>query len=215
MKPLKSAILTPSLLAATSAMLAVSPQSAHAAIVQINLNSTLTLTTNTLVPDVTGDGSADIALGTPDVQDINDVYKWVQVTIDMGFVKAIYAGDTEGHAAFSTVGTGTSDNWGMSEDTSVQARYLNQISVTDSRINGGATTQGYLEVIAEGSMFSGGPSITFGRFVYDNVNTTLDPSLVDVGSTYTTATFGAVPEPSSLGLLGLGAGLAWFRRRRA
>lgn len=210
-----SATLTPSLMALAGTMLAVSPQSAHAAIVQINLNSTLTLTTNTLVEDVTGDGNSDIVLGTPDQQDINDTFKWVQVTVNLGLLKSIYAGDTEGHASFSTVGSGTQpDAYGMNWDTSVRARYLNQITVTDPRINGGAATQGYLDVIAEGAMLSGGPSITFGRFVYDNANTTLAPESVDVDSNYATATFGAVPEPSSLGLIGLGACLAGLRRRR-
>lgn len=215
MKSLKSTILKPSFFALAGLVLAVSPGAARAAIVQINLNNTLTLTTNTLVADVTGDGNDDITLGTPDVQEINDVFKWVQVTIDLNLVRAIYAGDTDADAEFSSFGTGTANAYGMSEDTSVRARYLNQIVVTDSRINSGAATQGYLEIIAEGSVHSGGPSITFGRFVFNDVNTLLDPSSVDVDSNYTTASFGAVPEPSSLGLLGLAAGLAGLRRRRA
>ena len=89
-------------------------------------------------------------------------------------------------------------------------KYLNPVTFTDSRINGGLPTDGYLEVnsIAAGSTAN---SVTLTRFVFDDASTTR-PTGVSTTTPYTPAVL--IPEPSSLTLLALGAGGLLARRNR-
>jgi hypothetical protein len=90
-------------------------------------------------------------------------------------------------------------------------KYLNPISFSDTRINGGVSTLGYLEVHA----FNNSPgqhTVALTRLVFDDASTTLGTAGLSTSATYTT--WVAVPEPSSFGLLALGAGGLLARRRR-
>ena len=82
----------------------------------------------------------------------------------------------------------------------------------------GGTFQGFLEVNNTVGGVDTGVSIL--RFIYDDASSTLDLSAIDINTEYTsigtTSATGTtvIPEPSSLGLLALGAGGLALRRRR-
>jgi hypothetical protein len=78
----------------------------------------------------------------------------------------------------------------------------------DASINGGAKTEGFAEFTSTsvGSEYT----VTLHRLIFDHSNPIA--ATPDIGTTY--PTFGAIPEPSSLGLLALGAGGLLARRRR-
>jgi hypothetical protein len=101
------------------------------------------------------------------------------------------------------------------------AAYLNPITFTDQRINGGAPTGGWLQVNAYNTSATS-HTVELGRLIFDDESTTRPGfSAVPGAQTAWSAVPGAqtawsaVPEPSSLGLLALGAGGLLARRRRA
>ena len=210
--------LTQSLTTVTG-VLASTVVSSHAAVSTINqitLSSNLLSTNlNGLNADLTGDGTNDITLGAG-VADVGSAY----VSINGNNVRAarytIIDSSSNARvtfqvdAIFANGGVGVGAQSGLSLQN---IKYLNPISFTDARINGGATTQGYLEVNA----FNKSPlshTVALTRLVFDPNSTTMTTAGLSTGTTYTEWVAPVVPEPSSLGLLALGAGGLLARRRR-
>jgi PEP-CTERM motif len=173
--------------------------------VQITLTGNqLTNTTNSLNADVTGDGNNDFTIG------------FFNVLVGYGVGMGINAQSIRAYrfnvstfsldAQFAVGGVGT----GARGSGVPNIKYLNPISFTDSRINGGASTQGYLEV--NSYLLGASQTIALTRLVFDDASTTLGTGGLSTSSTYTEWT--PVPEPSSLALLALGAGGLAARRRR-
>ena len=105
---------------------------------------------------------------------------------------------------------------GVGESVSVGAgvqstSYLNPITFTDSRINGGAATEGWLQVNAFNTSATD-HTVELSRLIFDDASATR-PTFASIPGTQTE--FSAVPEPSSLGLLALGVGGLLLRRSRA
>ena len=170
----------------------------------------------TLNADVTGDGINDISINSASV--INDGSTvGVSFELNGGVVKAIVTSSSSFHAIAKFVplnenGVGVYKADGQQSVKNV--RYLNPISFTDARINGGASTQGYLEVNAFNTSFSS-HTVALTRLVFNPNSATMTTAGLSTGTTYTEWVAPAVvPEPSSLGLLALGAGGLLARRRR-
>jgi hypothetical protein len=94
----------------------------------------------------------------------------------------------------------------------VSVANLNPITFSDSRINGGAETEGWLEVYAFNTSTTD-HTAALTRLIFDDASTTR-PMFSSIPGAQTE--WGAIPEPSSFALLGLGAaGLIARRRRQA
>ena len=85
----------------------------------------------------------------------------------------------------------------------------------DSGVNGGAATSGWLDVVATGRGSGEFGRIEVLRFIFDDVVGSPAPTGVSHASAAFTEFGAAVPEPSGLGLLALGAVGVVARRRRA
>ena len=205
-------------LATASGALAASVAATQASTVQITLTGNkLTTSINTLNADLTGDGTADIAFGSPGQRiaghspgvsfQLNGIGSRLRAQFNTGS-----GGSYAVQAEFAGGGKGTIfENGGPKHDI----KYLNPITFTDARINGGASTQGYLEVNAFNTSKTL-HTIALTRLVFDNASTTLGTGGLSTSATYTTFVAVAVPEPSSFfGLLALGAGGLLARRRQA
>ena len=183
--------------------------SSQAALVQITLsgNQVSSNNGNTLVADITGDSLPDLVFAN--VQRRPGFYPAASVQINGGLVFASSSGSAaQGDAQFAVGGIGVAST--QIQSSGIDIKYLNPITFTDSRINGGSATQGYLEVnsrVVRGST----ASVVLTRLVFNDASTTLPGSGLGTGTTYTEWT--PVPEPSSLGLLALGAGGLLARRR--
>jgi len=193
----------------------------HAATVQITLTGNMISFNggNQLVTDITGDGTDDVTFSNDllgsNVAAINiNGYRanasfqvvTSRIYTASGSVVNSFSQFTAG-AQFANGGVGTPTAMGTSARN---IKYLNPVTFTDSRINGGLPTDGYLEVnsIAAGSTAN---SVTLTRFVFDDASTTR-PTGVSTTTPYTPAVL--IPEPSSLTLLALGAGGLLARRNR-
>ncbi|TAE73761.1 MAG: PEP-CTERM sorting domain-containing protein [Verrucomicrobia bacterium] len=189
--------------------------SANAAIVQITLsgnrlNSQFGNSFNALNADLTGDSTADITISGVNFDPIG-YGAIVLINGNRVSAQSFFTGSYQGvDAQFAGNGVGVAAAGGAPSS----AKYLNPITFIDSRINSGASTQGYLEVESRVSS-SGGitSSVTLTRLVFNDASTTLTPGGLGTGTTYTE--WAPVPETSSLGLLALGAGGLLARRRRA
>jgi hypothetical protein len=89
------------------------------------------------------------------------------------------------------------------------ASQLAPIQFSDSRINEGALSSGFVEIQA----FSFGKTLQINRLIFDDSSVNAPTGLTSASTGIPAWT--AVPEPSSLGLLALGAGGLLARRRRA
>jgi len=196
-----------------SGAVAATVASTQASVVQITLTGNkLTNSSDTLNADLTGDGTSDITFGGVEqkssavIAKINGgayVYAGLFVTINKAFYAAVAAFNPSGGVGRSFQSSPFKEN----------IKYLNPLSFTDARINGGALTQGYLEVNAFNTSYSQ-HTVALTRLVFDDASTTLGNSGLSTSATYTEFVAAAVPEPSSLGLLALGAGGLVARRRR-
>ena len=169
----------------------------------------LSLAGNNLNADVTGDGIDDINTTSFEAADGGSNGGYVSAVINGGAVNALISSN-DGcfvDAEFAPGGVGVR---GSSGATPTSIKYLNPISFTDARINGGESTQGYLEVHAFNTVSKHVVELT--RLVFNPNSTTMGTSGLSTSDTYTVWT--AVPEPSSFGLLALGAGGLFARRRR-
>jgi hypothetical protein len=94
--------------------------------------------------------------------------------------------------------------------TNLNITFLNPFTFADNRINSGSPTSVWLEVNSfnTSAVFQ---SIVLTRVIFDDASTTR-PSFTMIPGTQTE--WSAIPEPSSLGLLALGAGGLLARHRR-
>ncbi len=187
----------------------------HAATVQITLTGNMISGNggNQLNADLTGDSMDDVMFGST-------AYRagYAYAVVNGGAITARYS--VEGNwvdASFASGGVGRAYASGYGP---VSATYLNPITFSDSAINDGELTEGYLEVYAFVNSFAtirngieqiDGSVVQFTRLVFDDENTMRpDPMAVSTTEVYTEF----VPEPSSLVLLALGAGGLMARRKR-
>jgi|GEM_PF-2163751 len=206
--------LTQSLVTVTSALAAtVASTQAGVTLVQITLTGNQISTTggNTLNADVTGDGINDLVLVSPHTAVSHVAHNYgAFVTISGNRLSAqafIEGSSIKGNAQFAAGGVGTPN---ANDFSGFNIKYLNPVSFTDTRINGGALTQGYLEVNSI-DIPDQKATVALTRLIFDPLHTTMTTAGLSTGTSYTEF---AVPEPSSLGLLALGAGGLLARRRR-
>ena len=204
---------------------------------QITLTGNKISTTgNQLVADLTGDNVDDLRFGGTMIHTaIAGVYILEKGEArGGGWVSGYfgYQGRFAVHAVFVPGGAGT----GRVADalTPQSISYLNAIRFTDSRINGGQQTTGWLQVNAFNTS-SSNHTVELSRLIFDDASTTppgfasipgaqTEWGVSAVGGPYLSISAGkamidaaavsAVPEPSShLALLALGAGGLTLRRR--
>ncbi len=86
-------------------------------------------------------------------------------------------------------------------------------SITDDNVRGGLPTVGWLDVTATGRVSGEQGRVEWHRFIFDASTGVAPVGVSHADTAY--PEYVAVPEPSSLGLLALGAGGLLARRRRA
>ncbi len=86
-------------------------------------------------------------------------------------------------------------------------------TLVDTVVNGGAPTAGWLDVTATGRSPGELGRVDVHRFIFDDTGLGAPTGVAHADAAY--PEYGAVPEPSGLGLLALGAGGLLARRRRA
>jgi hypothetical protein len=84
---------------------------------------------------------------------------------------------------------------------------------TDNNIRGGQSTTGYLDITAGVTENGETRMLTVNRLIFDNEKGGPVAGLNVNNTAFTEYVASAVPEPSSLGLLALGAGGLLARRR--
>lgn len=198
-------------LTVASGALASTAASSHGAVVQITLtgNSLSNTGGNQLVADLTGDALADVtftgiggtALGAAGFS-INGSIVYASFS---SYSSSLFRADAQ--FVGGGVGVAFANAFGAQN-----IKYLNPIMFTDSRINNGVATRGYLEVNAINNSTSH-HTVALTRLVFDDASTSLGTSGLSTGTTYTE--WGAVPEPSGIALLALGGGGLLARRRRS
>ncbi len=185
-------------LSKTSALIGATTAASSAATVQITLTGNI-LTNTTAMDfngDVTGDGIDDLGATTNMGTNVVSMDIAGSVAIASYYVTSnlFYAAGPSAYASAATPQT-ISD--------------LIPVTFTDSRINGGVATSGFLDVTATNTSITE-HSITLTRLIFDEMNPAAPTG--PFADPLPEATL--VPEPSSLGLLALGAGGLAARRRR-
>ncbi len=171
---------------------------ANAATVQISFANNVVSMSSGLTnfsPDLTGDGVADLKafIGSSDVR---------MLELDNDFL------------AKASTSSGTV-RLGNRVAVSTSDRALIAFTFKDARINSFALTSGFLDV--EGYATEGGndAQLKIHRLIFDYSSTTAPAGVTTATTGLSEWSANAVPEPSSLGLLALGAGGLLARRRRA
>jgi hypothetical protein len=98
----------------------------------------------------------------------------------------------------------------------VRSPALARFKFSDARINNGGVTAGFLQMSgfsSSGRVGDVGCQLQIHRLIFDDSSTTAPTGLTSASTGI--PEWSAVPEPSSLGLLALGAGGLLARRRRA
>jgi hypothetical protein len=183
---------------------------AHAATVQITFNNSFISSTsgNQLVTDFGGDG-------TPDIEGCSFFGKIVTVG-KCGVEHVVSAGFTSDAAfgaphAFGVVG-GMGD---LQYTGSASQAGLAGVMFSDVNVNGGAAVFGWLDATATGRFSGEYARIDLHRIIFDDSPEAVVPDGVAHADAAYPEYGAAVPEPSGLGLLALGAGGRLARRRRA
>ncbi len=182
--------------------------SASAATVQITLTGNMVSTAggNQLRADITGDSIADITFANT-VNRASSLYIRINGgLLFAGFSSASFGADAQ--FAIGGVGTATAFN----RPSAQNLNYLNPITFTDSRINGGVMTNGWLQVNAFNSTRTD-QTLALTRVIFDDASTTR-PGFGSIPGAQTEAVLAPIPEPSGMALLALGAGGMIARRRR-
>jgi hypothetical protein len=190
--------------------LAATTASSQAATVQITLTGNKISSTggNQLVADLTGDGVADVVFSSESPGTAR-----VFALVNGGYVLARRW--TLGYAVRAGFAGG-----GIGEDFLVgtqllDASYLNLVTFTDTRINGGAPMYGYLQVNAFNTSATD-HTVELSRLIFDDASTTLPvfTEIPGVQTEWDPSGVSVIPEPGyNLGLLALGAGGLLIRRR--
>ena len=191
--------------------LAATTASSQAALVQITLVGNKISSTsaggNSLDADLTGDLVNDIAFTETKVQANKAQFKAA------GFVFSVYASVANGsfYAAprLKVGGLGTDFTTSASPRS---AFHLNPFSFTDSRINGGVLTNGWLEVHAFNES-STRHTVQLTRLIFDDESTTR-PAFTSIPDVQPEWGVAAVPEPSGFLATSLLLGAAGLIRRR-
>ena len=183
---------------------------ANAATVQIAFTGSFISTTsgNHLVTDFGGDGVQDNLFGVHGVTPTGSVANVGLFFAGMGFIAS--AGSFVGYKArVSGAPNGASDGSGA-----LVALGLVPISFTDDNVRGGAPTLGYLDLMARAISPDKG-RITVNRLIFDDATGGTITGLNVNDAAFPEYSANAVPEPSSLGLLALGAVGLLARRHRS
>jgi PEP-CTERM motif len=181
---------------------------ASGAIVQISfannvVNSATGVTS--FAADLTGDNSIEVS-GLGNAEERNAIAMLGGI---LGGAVFASANPYSGGAFVASVGNdATSGVGGIAV-----VRGLARLDFSDTRINGGASTIGWLELEAR-AVVGGGASVQIHRLIFDDTSTTAPTGLAYTDGAYPEWQVSAVPEPgSSLALLALGAGGLTLRRR--
>lgn len=225
----------------TTTALAAVTASSQGALVQITLTGNqISLGGNTLNADLTGDAVNDLTLSGnqfafPPVISYSTFTSIIPIGTSTTPGGAMFPISSTFTSTF-TIG-GASGSYGVTAQLNGQGALANMVVSTfgapiltssfapgtglreggitltfsDVRIQGGAPTQAFLEVIADGRA----PQITLSRLVFDDG--TGIPGIADEANVLGQGAFTEftpIPEPSGLALLALGAGGITFRRQR-
>jgi len=194
--------------------------SASAAVVQITQTGNFIQMNNlsSFDSDLTGDGTGDIS-----AFNFNGPDSFGFVTQSFGLESFVIGSFLSYNIAFA-VQTNSFRGLVFYENLDTQANrfysgnYSWIFELTDSRVNGGSPT----EAVAELQFISGvdfsDHVLQINRVIFDDEQTSLSSS-VNVGSGLVSGTYAEfsptnIPEPSSLGLLALGAAGVLVRRKR-
>ena len=195
---------------ATALAAAGASTAAHAATVQITFNNSFISSTlgnhldtdfgNDLVDDVFGrrTGYGTVRLLFPPV---NDWSAGAEIAVAMGL------SPRDGQVFIRGVG--------MSFSPVAVLTGLVALNLGDAAIRGGAPTLGWLDVTATGRPFGERGRVDVHRFIFDDASGGAPVGVAHADAAYPEYVPAAVPEPSGLGLLALGAGGLLARRRRA
>ena len=89
------------------------------------------------------------------------------------------------------------------------------LTLTDSGVRGGLPTVGWVDVTATGRGSGEFARVVVHRFLFDDATGLAPGGVAHADAAFPEYVAVAVPEPSGLGLLALGAGGLLARRRRA